>query len=136
MGAGIGTEEYRRHFLKDKVEKFSKELKLLSSWTITDPHECFCCFTKSLMAKWRYLMRTMGCFSDVFSPLDEIIEKSFFPSLFGRDIDPVERTLFSLPCRLGGLGIPVIRELAKNEYEASQRITFALKSRILNQTLV
>ena len=81
-------------------------------------------------------MRTMGCLSDLFSVLDDKIDNCFLPALFGRDIENTERKLFSLPCRSGGLGIPIMKELAKTEYETSQKMTSALTNLILRQSLV
>ena len=136
LGAGIGTENFRRQYLKEKIAKFSKELELLSTWTEDAPHECYCCFTKSLFAKWRYLMRTMGCFFEEFLDLEETIDELFLPKLFDREIDKTERKLFSLPAKAGGIGIPFISELAKSEHEVSKKMTEALTNRILKQSMI
>ena len=46
--------------------------------------------------------------SCLFQPLEDLIGSAFIPKLLGREIPgTVERDLFSLPVRLGGLGFTV-----------------------------
>ena len=51
-------------------------------------------------------------------PLDEKIDNTFLPSVLNETITEKEREVYSLPVRLGGLGIPIISEKAKNELAA------------------
>ena len=44
-----------------------------------------------------------------------------------------ERTLFSLPAKMGGLGIPIFCETAKIEYNNSRKITESLSNSIVAQ---
>ena len=40
-----------------------------------------------------------------FAPLRDVINKRFWPSVFGGQISTTEQHLFSLPNRFGGMGI-------------------------------
>ena len=46
-------------------------------------------------------------------PLDEIISNNFLPTLLDSIVTYNERSLFQLPVRLGGLGIPILSEIAR-----------------------
>ena len=59
-----------------------------------------------------YFMRTIPNIENYLKPLDEVITKKFIPSLLESISTEEERELYSLPIRLGGLGIPIISETA------------------------
>ena len=66
--------------------------------------------------------------------MEEAINLFFIPALTGRDsISEVERELFALPTRLGGLGLTKPTEMAELEYTSSQKITAPLAALILIQ---
>ena len=44
-------------------------------------------------------------------PLDDIISNKFVPTLLDSIVTDNERSLFQLPVRLGGLGIPIVSEI-------------------------
>ena len=46
----------------------------------------------------------------LFQPVEEIIRSKFLPTIFGQDISQLDREIFALPIRNGGLGIPCIPE--------------------------
>ena len=71
-------------------------------------------------------MRTIPGMEEHLTPLDKVINDKFLPALFGSRISPVERDLFSLPIRAGGLGIPKFAEKASQEYSTSRTITAPL----------
>ena len=53
---------------------------------------------------------------------------------FGSSISRTERELFSLPTRLGGLGLSVLTECSEDQYISSKRITAPLVSIIILQS--
>ena len=57
--------------------------------------------------------------STYMGPLDKIISQEFIPTLLGCPISPIHRELMSLPLKNGGLGIPILENLAKKEYATS-----------------
>ncbi|NRB82027.1 MAG: hypothetical protein HRU38_25815 [Saccharospirillaceae bacterium] len=68
-------------------------------------------------------------------PVDDILTYVFIPTLFGSPVNETERRILSLPTKLGGLGIPILRELAPIEYNASKSITKPLVEIIKSQNI-
>ena len=66
-------------------------------------------------------------------PVDDIITNRFIPTLFGCQISPLERRIFSMPVKNGGLGIPVLCEIAVREYSTSTLVTEALVTTMKHQ---
>ena len=68
-------------------------------------------------------MLTIPGMSDHFEPLDRTINEKFLPALLGMASVPDNiRKVFALPARLGGLGIPVLQEIADEELQISLRV--------------
>ena len=65
--------------------------------------------------------------------VDDLIEHKFLPALFGHNITTLERELYTLPIKLGGLGISKLSEKCVMDYEASKLITAPLASIIVMQ---
>ena len=79
-------------------------------------------------------MRTIPSISDLFKKLDEVILTEFIPAITnGAQCNELERSLMSLPTKLGGLGIPIFSEISNLEYQNSVKITSTLKKCIINQ---
>ena len=78
-------------------------------------------------------MLSTQCSPDVFTTLDNLINKELLPAFTGWEFhhEQSERTLLSLPFRLGGLAIPVLSDIASDEYLAS-RVTEPLVDLIVN----
>ena len=62
--------------------------------------------------------------------IEHVLKTHFVPSLVGRIITDDERSIFSLPTKYGGLGIPNPVEMTDSEYEASKLITNSLANTI------
>ena len=77
-------------------------------------------------------MRTIADMRDLMQPLDDIINNELIPAILGTDaFSPVDRELFSLPLRHGGLGLPVFSNIADEEYLMSKRLTAPLTTIIV-----
>ena len=101
---------------------------------MTEPQAAYAAFTSGFKHKLTYFIRTIPNLSELLKPIDEIINTQFIPAITERQaISNDDRTLLSLPVRLGGLGIPIFSDSCVFEYENSQRITAQLKERILAQ---
>ena len=55
------------------------------------------------------------------------------PALLNSIVPEVDRQLYSLPLRHGGLAIPILSEIAKFQFEASQAITLPLVTIMITQ---
>ena len=69
----------------------------------------------------------------MFEPLERSIREKLLPALVGRSLSDEERKIFSLPVKLGGMGIYDPTKTADNEFAASARITANLTDIICKQ---
>jgi len=88
-----------------------------------------------LIGRWVYLMRTIPDISSFFQPLEDAIHLQLLPVLTrvltGHPAcSSTERSLFSLPCRFGGLGMVNPTSICDSQFVASQEITGPLKDLI------
>ena len=87
-----------------------------------------------LSVKWNYLLITCPDIHTLLQPLEDTIRTHFIPTLFSRGAsNDIECDLFSLPCRLGGLGLPVPSSTCVQQYNASVCITTPLVDLIVSQ---
>ena len=57
--------------------------------------------------------------AQLFVPLDDALNASFYPALLGSHVSEVEMHLFALPARYGGLGVSEPVESAPLSYVSS-----------------
>ena len=62
---------------------------------------------------------------ELMKSVDEVIKNELLPSIIRVSIGDKEKELYSLQTRLGGLGIPLFREKAKNDFENSLVVLLA-----------
>ena len=68
----------------------------------------------------------------LFQPLEDFIHQNLIPALTGRDLlSKLEKDLLSLPCRLGGLNIPIPTQISDRQFSASKQISASLASLII-----
>ena len=111
LGAVIGSKEYKDEYCIDKVKTWSDELKKLAEIAKTQPQAAYIAFTKGYRSKFTYFMRTIPGFEDYIEPVQDILNDLFVPTLIGQE-EPMSdalSSLFSLPPRDGGLGIPLVK---------------------------
>ena len=89
-------------------------------------------FTKAICHRWTYVQRTIPGIEQLFCPLEEAIRDKLIPALVGRKVSDLERRIFALPVRYGGLGI-VNPSNSAHEFDASTSITQSLTQIIYNQ---
>jgi hypothetical protein len=133
LGAVIGSEEFRDEYIRSKVSKWVEDIEQLSTIANDEPQLAYAAYTKALSMRWCFLQRTIPNIKHYFEPLEETIREKFIPAVIGRRVTDAERKLFSLPVRLGGMGIqnPVLS--ADTEFRNSYIITKNLTSLIENQ---
>ena len=68
-------------------------------------------------------MRTVPDISHLLIPLDEAINRFISTLLNGYNFNDTERQLFSLPAKLGGLGIIIPSKIYDIEYQNSVNLT-------------
>ena len=133
LGAVIGSESSRNDFVTGKVKKWVKDIEVLSKIGINEPQVALSAFTKGICHRWSFIQRTIPDIKDLFEPLEEAIREIFIPAIIGRKISDLERKIFSLLVRFGGMGIPNPVQCADREYGTSVAVTKNLTHLIINQ---
>ena len=134
LGVPIGSSSYINQFVAQKVQQWSKEIRLLSEICSSQPHAAYAALTHGLSSKWSYLTRTIPNVRHHLQPLDNILWSVFIPVLSGRPPhNDIDMSLFVLPFRLGGLGLTLPSLRADHDFKTSLSVTFPLRDLIQNQ---
>ncbi|KAI5742861.1 hypothetical protein M8J77_012006 [Diaphorina citri] len=119
LGSVIGPDEMKKEFIKEKVSKWITCVRHLANAAKQDPQSALTVLTKSLQFEWSFIQRVVDGCNDEYMPLKDVLHSCFLPSLFGREINDIEKELIHLPARLGGLGINDPMKAAETSYEVS-----------------
>ena len=134
LGAALGSEDFKTQYVSDKVSKWCEEVHQLAEIAKSQPQAAYAAFTHGEKHRFSYFMRTISGMRDLMQPLDDVINKELIPAILGTDtFSPVDRELFSLPLRYGGLGMPVLSGIAEEEYLMSKRLTAPLTTIMIMQ---
>ena len=134
LGATVGSEEFKKEYVKMKVEEMTVELNKLSKIGETELHAAYAAFTHGWRHKWTYMSRTIADIGELMRPLENCISYSFIPAITnGHKCNDDERIILTLPPRLGGLEIPNPVTSVDQECNNSLKVTSALTERIITQ---
>ena len=134
LGAAIGTTSYRKEFVDALVSKWIEQVSMLSKIALYEPHAAYSAFVGCIRHKFAFYMRTLPEIKTYLEPLEEKIKLVFIPALTeGRLCTADERSLLSLPPRLGGLGIINVTKIADEEHEFSKFSSSVLTKAIVDQ---
>ena len=98
-----------------------------------EPQAAFSAFTKSLQGQWNYLQCVVPECETRFCELESVIAEKFLPAVFGCEISSIERDLFSLPARMGGLGVNNPTETSMLPYSISREATKVITEAIVSK---
>ena len=111
----------------DKIEKLSFVAK-------TEPQCALSGLTKSLQAEWNFSHDVLGGSSQLFQPLENLLMEKFLPAILETSsISSMERSLFCLPARKGGLGVSNPTSFADESYNTSREAVTVLYHPIVDQ---
>ena len=79
-------------------------------------------------------MRTIPEMYEHMLKVDEKIKNVLLPSLLGEEFTKKEKLLYSLPVRMGGLGISNFSEKCKHDYDALKKASKLLTNLIIQQS--
>ena len=133
LEAVIGSKEARETYVKNKVEKWVKDVEELSEIGLDEPQAALSGFTKALCHRWTFVMRTIQDTKDLFIPLEKCIREKFIPGIIGRNVSDLHMRMLALPVRFGGLGIVNPVEIAERDFQTSLRVTEELVALIYRQ---
>ena len=85
------------------------------------------------LSKWNYFFRTTPNTSNRLSPLQSAVRSHFLPKLVLYPVGDVERELFGLPVRFGGLGISNPTLTSDEQYTFSRELLHGLTDLIYHQ---
>lgn len=119
LGGYIGDKAGKEEYVHNKVVKWVNSIERLGVISKSQPQAAYAALTKSLQNQWIYLQRVTSNCDELLVPIQNAIVK-FLPALFGGDITDTEQHLFSLPTRIGGLGINNTTTTSKTMYDSSR----------------
>lgn len=112
-------------FVRQKTDEWMEDLDKLVQVATIQPHCAYAAFTHSFVPKWNYMMRVMDFEPEELASnllrLEKAIREKLLPKFTGR-MPPgdIERDVFELPARLGGLNIMNPSKSSETKfYEAS-----------------
>ena len=105
LGSFIGDQEGTCEYVEQKVQLWVRCVEKLAKAAESQPQAAQAALTKSLQFEWAYLQRVIPNCAEAFAPLRDTINKTFWPTVLGGSVSEQEMALFSLPTRLGGLGV-------------------------------
>ena len=133
LGAALGNGDFRHSYASEKVKGWCEEINKLTEMPLSEPHAAFAAYIHGEQHRFSYFMRTIPGMEVYLQPLDDLISSKFLPAITGFALNEVDRELFSLPIRDGGLGIPILTEAASVQFVASQTICAPLIALIIDQ---
>lgn len=134
LGGTIGKNEFKISHVDSMVAKWVEQIKILAEIAKSQPQAAYTAFVNGFVSKFTYHLRTIKDIRELLKPVDNAIDQWLIPALTeGHQCSADERKLLSLPVKLGGLAIPILSDIADNEFENSKDITRDLTGRIVNQ---
>ena len=135
LGAAIGSTDFKEKYVNEKIEKWVNDVRQLAGIALNEPQVALSAYNTGLSQRWKFVQRTMPGIAELFEPLETAIRQELIPALCGREVSDIERRMFALPYRFGGLGILNPTETSEREYRASKEITASLTDLILQQDM-
>ena len=105
----IGSQSEKDEYVISKVRRWVGHLDVLAE----------AASTQSLQHEWTFLLRVVPQCGQLFQEIELSLFSRFLPAMFGVEVSAVERSLFALPLRLGGLGICNPVSLASHLFDSS-----------------
>ena len=134
LGAALGLESFRESYINDKVIEWIKELENLTLIAKSQTQAAYSAYVNGYKHKFTYFICPIPGIAKLLQPIEDLITSKLLPTIFGSDISELDRLIFSLPTRFGGLGIPDIVEEANFEYNTSKILSAPLAALIVTQT--
>ena len=129
LGAPIGSPDFRKQFVDQKVQEWCNEVRVLASIAHSKPHAAYTSFTHGMTSK------CLGP-SPTFNRTYNLSRTQFVPlSLTGTSPpNDSERTLLALPTKFGGLGLVDPSIQAIFDFNTSVSITESLTNAISSRS--
>lgn len=134
LGSFIGTTAGLTEFINGEIDDWKCDISGLTDIASSEPQLAYAAFVYGTSKRWNFVARTTPGISGLLHGLEYHIKDSFIPAIVGKLFVPEYlRKIFSLPARLGGMGIHNITETSDMEYNNSVNATSGLTKAIFNQ---
>ena len=121
LGGIIGDSDDEMRYIDGKVDEWINELKVLAMIGEKQPQVAYSALVKSLQSKWNFVQRVIQGGQMSYHRLEKFLADVLLPAFFGTEVTNEERDLFSLPSRLGGLGVFNPEKKSGQSYVYSRR---------------
>ena len=106
LGSYIGCQEGVEGFIHEEMKSWREDVEGLCKIAMSEPQLAYSAFIYGTSKRWNFVARTTPDISEFLRPLEYQIKEEFMPAVVGKQFIPDKlRDLFSLPARMGGLGI-------------------------------
>ena len=120
LGAVIGSPTFKDKYVTEKIDGWIDELKVLEKIAKVEPHVAFAAYIFGFQHKYTYVMRTIPDISGHLKRLDKAIDEHLLKHLVqNHSFNYSQRQWYSLPARMGGLGIIIPSEISDLCYKNS-----------------
>ena len=133
LGAVVGADTYKTEYVNQLLDSWIEELKKLSEIAKFEPHIAYTAYVFGFQHKYTFFLRTLPNIDQLLLRLDEAINDFLCCLLNDYKFSEMERLWFSLPPKMGGLGITIPSKLSNTYYQNSKAMTSTLVHRIVNQ---
>ena len=135
LGSFIGSHEATTKFVEDQIrDEWTKDIEALAEIAKSEPQLAFSAYTFGTSKRWQFVTRTTPNISVSLQKLETLIREKLLPALMGgQHVSDEMRQVYSLPARMGGLGIQIPPDESDKEYDNSKIITAQLTNAIYNQ---
>ena len=117
LGSYIGSESGLLEFINNEIESWNADIEGLSKIASSEPQLAYSAFVFGTSRRWNFITRTTPGISELLHALEYKIKDTFIPAIVGKLFVPdYLRDIFSLPAKMGGLGITNVKETAEMEY--------------------
>ena len=133
LGTTTGTSNFCTQCAAEKVTKWCNELHRPADFAKTQPHAAYSAFTHGILSQYTHFMRMIPGMHEFIKPVYDVIRLELLPPLLNSIAPEVDRQLYSLLLRHGGLGNPILSEIAESQFETSKVITLPLVTIMITQ---
>ena len=104
-------------YIDGKTDEWRNEIEFLSTIAATEPHPAFAGLIFGLKNRYTHFMRTIPSILQNLKRLEKSSRNYFIKSLLnGHECNDMEKELFKLPTKYGGLGITNPCKISDREY--------------------
>ena len=95
LGAAIGSREYVKEYVNDKVTNWISKITKLAEFAVTQPQASYAAYTFRLKHRWTYFLITLPDIQDLLEPLESAISLFLIPAITDRQCGQLDRDILA-----------------------------------------